>query len=315
MISSAAGNPLVIGGDVSERHDGDPKLEAQLRKVRAEIARLIELFDGFGIDDKLTSTIEIDDQTRKTLLALHEGIVQDRPVRGTSDGSGRYDIAIGAYKIMVIIMPAEDGGYRLVIDPFDPTKRDRYRIYRLDENGSPESIKLGTAYEAVTPEDMAVILNLGLRGVVATYAALDDRAAARNMANQTVLRLLSATDLINEEHHRAYLLQGATDLCEWLLSEEPDSLIHRINGWQIQHRLGSLTDEDRRDIRSARRYLNKGDKQAGLSESCLLILLEDANELELVISELGDDEVAMLRSWPVWAIVNPNSGIPAEVSR
>jgi hypothetical protein len=314
MIASAGGNPLVIGGGPYEPHNGDPKLEAQLREVRAELARLIELFDEFGIDDDLTSTIEIDDETKRMLLALHEGILQDRPVRGNSDGTGRYDIAIGAHIIMVIILPAEDEGYRRIVDPFDPSKRDRYRIYRIDEDGSPESIELGTAYEAVTPEDMALVLNLRLRGIVAAYVALEDRAAALDMANLMLLRLLSAADLASEGHHRAYLLQGATDLCEWLLGEAPDSLIHRINWWQIQHRLGTLGDADRRDIRAARRSLNKMDKQAGLLESCLLILLEDANELDLVISELGDDEVAMLRSWPVWTIVNPSSGVRAEVS-
>ena len=314
MIASAAGNPLVIGGGSYEPHDGDSKLEAQLRKVRAELARLIELFDEFGIDDDLTSTIEIDDETKRTLLALHEGILQDRPVRGTSDGTGRYDIAIGENKIMVIIMPAEDEGYWRIVDPFDPTKRDRYRIYRRDEEGSPESIELGTAYEAVTPEDMALVLNLRLGGIVAAYAELEDRAAALGMANLALLRLLSATDLVSEEHHRAYLIQGATDLCKWLLREDPDSLIHRINWWQIQHRLETLSDEDRRDIRAARRSLNREDKQAGLLEACLLILAEDPIELELAISELGDDEFAMLRSWPVWAIANPGSQIRAEVS-
>ncbi|MBG6060064.1 hypothetical protein RCH16_003521 [Cryobacterium sp. MP_M5] len=307
MIASAAGNPLVIGEDAYEPHDGDPKMEARLRKVRAELARLIELFDELGIDDDLTSTIEIDHETKRTLLALHEGIVQDRPVRGTSDGSGRYDIAIGAYKITVIIMPAKDEHFRLIVDPFDPTKRDRYRIYRVEEGGSPESIELGTAYEAVTPEDMALVLNLRLRGIVATYAELEDRDAARNMANLTLLRLLSATDLMSEGRHRAYLLRGCIDLCKWLLGEDPDSLIHRINWWQIQRRLGTLGDADRRDIRAARRSLNREDKQAGLLEACLLILVEDPNELELAISELKDDEVAMLQSWPVWALANPKS--------
>lgn len=314
MIASAAGNPLVIGGDPHEAHVGNPKLHAELRKVRSELARLIELFDEFGIDDAQTSTIEIDDKTKRTLLALHEGVISDRQVRGTSDGTGRYDIVIGAYKIMVIILPAEEEGHRRIVDPFDPTKRDRYRIYRRDENGSPKQIELGTAYEAVTSEDMVSVLNLRLRGIVAAYAELEDRAVALNMANLTLLRLLLATDLVSEEHHRAYLLQGAIDLCKWLLAEDPDSLIHRINWWQIQHRLGTLSDEDRRDIRAARRSLNREDEQAGLLEACLLILVEDTDELEIAISELKDDEISMLQSWPVWTLADRKSLASLEVS-
>lgn len=315
VLAAAAGNPLVIGDRTHEPHDGDSKLEAELHTVRAELARLIELFDEFGIDDDVTSTLEIDDKTKRMLLALHEGLVEDRPVRGTSDGTGRYDIALGAHKIMVIVMPAEDKGYRRIVDPFDPTKRERFRIYRLDEGGSPEPIEWGTVYESVTPEEMASILNLRLHGVVAAYVALEDRATALNKANLMVLRLVSAADLASEEGHRAYLLQGATDLCKWLLAADPDSLVHRINWWQIQYRLGTLSDADRRDIRAAGRSLNREDKQAGLMEACLLVLLEDTNGLDLAISELGDDQVAILQSWPVWTLVDSGSRPLAEVKR
>jgi hypothetical protein len=313
VLAAAAGNPLVIGEHTHEPHDGDSNLEVELRTVRTELARLIELFNEFGIDDDLTSTIEIDDTTKRMLLALHEGLIEDRPLRGTSDGTGRYDIALGAYKIMVIVMPAEDEGYRRIVDPFDPTKRDRFRIYRLEEGGSPEPTDWGTVYEAVTPEDMASILNLRLHGVVAAYVALEDRATALNKANLMVLRLLSAADVAGEEGHRAYLLQGATDLCMWLLAEDPDSLIHRINRWQIQYRIGTLSDADRRDIRAARRSLNSEDEHAGLMEACLLILLEDTNELDLAIPELGDDQVATLQSWPVWTLLDSGSRPLAEV--
>ncbi|MBC9927409.1 MULTISPECIES: hypothetical protein [unclassified Leucobacter] len=307
MIAAAAGDSLVIGGELHEPHDSDPNLEEQLREIRAELTCLIELFDELGVDDDQTLTLDIDDETKRTLFALHEGVLQDRPVRGTSDGSGRIDIAIGAYKIMVIVMPAQDERYRLIVDPFDPTKRDRFRIYRLDDEGTPESIELGTAYEAVTQEDMASVLNLRLQGIVAVYEELTDRATALILANLTLLRLLSATDLVREEPRRNYLLRGATDLCKWLLAEDPDSLIHRINWWQIQHRMRTLGDQDRRDIRAARRSLNREDNQAGLLEACLLILVEDTEELELAISELRDDEVAQLQSWPVWAIAKPRS--------
>lgn len=303
-IASAAGNPLVFGEYAEEPHNGDPQLENRMRAIRAELARLIELFDELGVDDALTSAIEIDHDTKRTLLALYEGIVQDRPVKGTSDGSGRYDIAVGPFKIMVIIMPAEDDQHRLTVDPFDPSKRDRYRIYRVEEGGAPESIEIGTVYEAVTPEDMARILNLRLSDVVRTYAQLEDREAASNLANLTLLRILSAADLTNEEHQRAYLFRGAIDLCTWLLEEDPDSLIHRINWWQIQYRLGALDDADRRDIRAARRSLNRGDRQAGQLEACLLLLIADGDELDLALSELSDDEVATLKTWPIWSLAS-----------
>jgi len=264
--------------------------------------RLVELFDELGVDDALTETIPIDDKTRRMLLALHEGIYQDRAVRGSSDGTGRYDIPVGDKKIMVIVMPAEDEGHRRVVDPFDPSKRDRFRIYQLDEEGSPHPVDWGTVYESVTPEDMASILNLRLQGIVGAYEALEDRASAWNKANLMVLRLLSAADLAEDGGQQRYLVGGATELCKWLMAQQPDSLIHRINWWQIQYRLGALTNDDRQSIRSARRSLDRNGEQAGLLEACLLILLGDEEELQLVLAELGGHELDALQSWPVWGL-------------
>lgn len=315
MLAAAAGNPLIIGDNAHEPHDRDSRIEAELRAVRTEITQLIELFDELGIGDDQISTLQIDDKTKRMLLALHEGLIQDRPVRGTSDGTGRLDITLGAYKLRVIVMPAEEEGYRRIIDPFDPSKRDRFRIYRLTEGGSVEPAEWGTVYESVTPEDMASILNLRLHCIVTAYSVLDDRETGRNEANLMVLRLLSASDLAAAEGHRAYLLQGAANLSEWLLAEDPDSLVHRVNRWQVQYRLATLRDADRRDIRAARRRLKREDKQASLLEACMLILLDEPDELDLVLSELGDDEVAMLQSWPVWALMNSASRPPADVTQ
>ncbi|NQX34711.1 hypothetical protein [Herbiconiux sp. VKM Ac-2851] len=302
MLASAAGNPLVIDGVPGQPHDGDPGVADRAKEARAELGQFSELFDELGIDDDLTSAIMIDDDMRRMLLALHQGIVQDRPVRGTADGTGRYDVTIGDFRVMVMILPAEDDRDRTIVDPFDPAKRGLYRIYEISDDGTHEAVELATVYEAVSPEDMALILNLRLRHVVDAYASLENRTAATSRANMTLLRLLLAVDLVSGESHRAYLLRGATDLCTWLLDEDPDSLIHRINWWQIQYREGTLTDEDRRDIRAARRSLNVKDPQAGLLEACLLILVSDREELELVLTELNTTDLANLKTWPVWTL-------------
>lgn len=304
VLAAAGGSPLVIGGQSHEPHEGDLRLAAELEVVRTELSQLIELFDELGIDDAITAQLNLDESTKRMLFALHRGLVENRPLRGTSDGTGRLDIPLGPHKLMVIVLPTEEEGYRRIIDPFDPSKREQFRIYRLDEDGTAEPVEWGTVYEAVTPEDMALILNLRLRDIVSAYSALDDRADALNKANLMVLRLLSASDLTTDEKHRNYLLQGAESLCELLLSEDADSVVHRINRWQTQARLASLSDDDRREIRAARRSLNKNDKQAGLLEACLLILLEESDELELAISELSTTEVEMLQSWPVWTLRN-----------
>lgn len=307
VIAAASGSPLLIGDQVNEPNAGDPGLAAELREIRRELSRLIELFDELGINDDLSSRLQLDEKMRQTLIALHEGIVNDKPVRSTSDGTGRYDVLIDDYRITVIVMPAEDTGFRRLVDPFDPTKRSRFRIYRIDEEGAPESIDWGTVYDSVTAEDMTNIVNLRLNNVVAAYEALDDRATATTKANYMVLRLLTAYDLATDESHRANLLRGSAALCRWLLEEEPDSLVHRINWWQILHRRGNLKDADRYDIRAARRILNREEELSGLLEACMLVLLGDAEELQLAMSELSYEDLEKLRSWPVWTLTKTPS--------
>lgn len=302
LLAAAAGEAMVIGKTVSTPQAGDPELFKELQEARLELSKLIELFDELGLTDEQSSSFQLNHSMRQTLLALHQGLVQDNPVQAHSDGTGKFDVLVGHHKIMIVVLPAEEPGFCRIIDPFDPTKRDRFQIYARNEDGSTELIDWGTVYEAVTSEEMATVLNLRLENIVAAYEALEDRTGAISKANYTVLRILTAADLAKDESHRSNLLEGAERLCKWLLKEGPDTLIFKINWWQTLHRRGGLTDTYRRDIRAARRHLDRSDNLAGLLEACTVILLGDIEELELVLSELSEEERASLEEWPIWTL-------------
>lgn len=307
MLAAAGGKPLVIGARQYRTHEGDPESEGELAAARHELALLIELFDFLGIDDVLTRSIVLDDETKRTLMAFHEGILREAPVRGTANGVGRFDIVLNQFKIMLVIFPSDKDGYWSILDPFDPTKRDRYRIYGNDPGAKTSEGEFATVYEVLTSEDLAQILNLRLDRIVETYKALPDQSTALRLAVLLQLRLLAASDLTGDEFHRAQLLRGASFISEWLLVENSSSLIDRINWWQIQSRLGSLRDEDHREIRLARRTLDRSDRSANLQEVCLLILINDLDELAMVVAELNSNEIDTLRSWPVWALLDDQS--------
>ena len=313
MIAAAAGQPLIIGDKINEPLAGDAGLESELRGIRHDMGRLIELFTELGIDDAFSSDLEIDPRTKRMLLALHEGLLLDKPVQADSDGTGRFDIPIGEHKIMVIVLPAEDSGWRRIVDPFDPTKRDRFQIYHANEDGTVAQVDWGTVYEAVTPEDLSTVLNLRLGNLVAAYEELEDRIDASTKANYMALRLLSAADIAKDQSHREQLLQGASELCDWLLQVEPDSLVFRINRWQILYRLGDLGDSDRRGIRAARRALDRQDDQFSLLEVCMLVLLNDSEELQYAVSELTKEEAEKLQAWPIWSLSKLSNTVETSV--
>lgn len=302
LLAAAAGEAMMIGKSVNTPQAGDPELFKELQEARVELSKLIELFDELGLTDEQSSGFQLNQSMRQTLLALHQGLVQDKPIQGHSDGTGKFDVVVGGHKIMIVVLPAEEPGFCRIIDPFDPSKRDRFQIYARNEDGSTELIDWGTVYEAVTSEEMATVLNLRLENIVAAYEALEDRPDAISKANYAVLRILTAADLTKDESHRANLLEGAECLCKWLLKEDPDTLIFKINWWQTLYRRGGLTGTYRRDIREARRHLDRTDNLAGLLEACTVILLKDTEELELVLSELSEEERAWLQEWPIWTL-------------
>ena len=188
-------------------------------------------------------------------------------------------------------------------DAFDPSKRSGFQLWHTNDEGSIEKVANGTVYESLKVHQLRNVLNLHLEEIVKTYEKLEDRSVACAAANQMVLSLLSAADLV-EGARRERLLGGAETLSDWLVANGDDKLVYKINWWQTRRRLGTLSVEDAATIRTERRAtLRIDDLDARIREACLSILLGDFDELDVIVEDLPEDQTEKLRSWPIWALV------------
>lgn len=301
FLAAWAGNPLILAERTHTAKTAHVKEHRELASLRDRLFRIVEIFDALGVDDETIDTLELDDGDRTKLLALHKALIRGNEIEAETDGFGRYDFSIGRFKITTVIVPGSEDGRTRIIDPFDPEQRARFRIYRMADDQSVEEIdEWGTAYEALKVPDIASTLNLRLHSIVAAYEALENRAAAHGTANQMTLNLLRAADTVGGSRRR-YLIQGASDLNDWLIEQSDDKLVYLINRWQIRYRLGELSDDDKHEIRVARRTLDPT-RDAALREACLTILLDDRDELKLILDDLSSKDVSALHSWPIWAL-------------
>jgi len=304
FLEAVHGESLVINGVPNTSTDRYFSHEEELTTIRDRIGRIVELFDAIGADEALVGSVLWSDADKRTLLSLHRAIVLDQDVPATSDGYGRLDIEVGPFTIATVVSAGDTPERLRFTDAFDPTKRARFRLWHVNDEGSPEEVTNGTVYEALEVDELAKILNLHFEGIVQAYEGIGDRAVAYAAANQMVLTLLNAADMV-EGPRRARLLLGAEALSDWLVANSDDKLLSRINRWQTRYRLAALSEEEKSEIRTIRRSLQREvGVDARLREACLTILLSDFGELDVILEDLPRERVDSLQNWPIWALTD-----------
>lgn len=310
FLAALRGEALVIDGISHISGSASPDRTRRLSDVRDRLNRIMEVLDALGIDEQVFDDYTLTIQDRRTLLHLHKALVLDQEVGGQTDGFGRYDFKLGQCNIVTLIAPGSSNDKQRIIDPFNPAMRARFRMYRTAEDQSVEEFVDGTVYDSLDAAEMVATLNLHVHAIAEAYDALGNRSATVASANQTLLNFLRAADMASGWSHRN-LLEGAAILSDWLVSNGEDTLVYQINRWQVRRRRGQFTAEDSTEVRRARRALQRTvSEDAILREACLVILLEDPEELALVLDELSADQLDALRSWPIWSLVARDGGPP-----
>jgi len=310
FLAAADGAPLVIDGrEMAPSPSGLPD-KAELAMVRERVQEMVAVLESFQLGDAYARSLKITAEDKRNLLLLHTALVLEEELPITTDGLGRMKLSIGGGHVSVLVTEGSDGNHRKVVDPFSPNLRGHF-VLKSTGQGDDEDpdAQWVTIYEALTKEELASTLNLYPDTMSDAYEALPNRETALSQANQMVLNLLSAADE-SEEHRAQYLLRGAKNLGDWLVSRAPESLTHRINQWQTWHRLGLMSREGDQQIRQARRELpGSAAPDAALQEVCLAILLHDQGELEFLMNDLPADDRARLMSWPIWKLaeISPES--------
>lgn len=125
------------------------------------------------------------------------------------------------------------------------------------------------------------------------------------MANYDVLFLIKASDNIleSDEDKSIKLLRAASNLCQWLINNDPNNdlhLIHFVNKYQIIKRQRPLSEDEEQELDL---YL-QSDKTTEILKAGICLLLERKELFDELFNSLQENEQAEMRNYPIWKFKN-----------
>lgn len=302
FVAAAQGNSVAFGDRTLPPLKANLENLSDLKHLENRFREMVTTLDHLGVPDELKRFIKLGAEDKQRLLMLHHSIVDSKEMRTTEKGVGRMDVDLGDFRIITLASDGKDKDHRIIIDPFDPAHRGTFSLLKHADGGY-EELPWATVYESLQGDDFERTLNLHIESIADAYDAISERNIALTTANQLVLNLLLAADKA-ESPMRDYLLRGATNLSDWLVTKGGDDITYKINRWQIDARNESLTSDERKTIRRARRAVREqSSSESQLQDACLTILLQDFDELSLILESLPDADTAKLKSWPIWHLM------------
>jgi hypothetical protein len=312
FLALANGSPIVVD-DMQSSSRTQPLPDAdELSAIQRALTGVVALFDYFALPDEVIAALQFSPSEFRDLFRLYHGLVRGEEIAAEANGSGRWDFPVGAAKIILLVSPGSERGKHAISDPFDPEQRSRMRMFRSADDEAVEEITWATVYESLEVDDFNTALNLHLDKIVTAYDTLADTTVRYKLASDTLLNMIRAADQCAPER-RAYLLDAAADLNDWLLRTAEDDIVHRINRWQILDRQGRFSADERRDLIVARRARRSGDDEPAI-DACFAILLDEEVERDLIVGDMSDQERDQLQSWPIWNLTKRTNASNASPS-
>lgn len=293
----ASGAPLYIDGNSSEPKHKPIATREGLDASQAVISGAVEVLKYFGLSEKTLDSLSIDEREMGDLLMLRDGLLKNIELPITGEGNGRWDFPLGRDKVIVLVGEGSSSEHKKLMDPFALSNRSSIVIAQ-NVDGAMEEIDWATVYDPLEIDDLVSTLNLHLDDLVLAYEKLTDERRF-SLANQMVLKLISAADTCHLSDRRMMLLTGAFALNSWLIKHASNSLTNKINRWQILKRQGNFSPQDQHQLLIARRSDISGPESI-LLEACLAILLGYKEELSIILDELDSADRERLETWPIW---------------
>ncbi|MFT3942232.1 MAG: hypothetical protein QM705_00210 [Ancrocorticia sp.] len=302
---------LTFNGRIAELALGASGDIDSLQKQYRMLQRLENFFMKVGVDPILIEFDDLDDETLSSLDILYKAVIDGELISRGISASGGVLLKIGSWDLRFFAIEDRDSVSWQVYDwiPYGVSNR----LVRKPENTSDRSLFLpATPYEAFDAAAYAKTLNLHLEMLVEAYRTIVDSPQTTEIANRTVLELISAADM--EPRRRDELLGAALTLNNWLIGLEPEEPHHLINRSQIEARHSPLSKGRSAEVRALKRRAIRGDvAQPALIEACCAILIGGEGDVLEAISQLSSEEGESITKWPIWTLYENRKGVTSGV--
>lgn len=263
----------------------------EVGEQRVILSDVVTLFDKLGADISLISYWDLDEDTLEKISPLVQHVVYGNQLNDRENGPMRYEVAIGSWKLQLVVPPHGEAGVKQVYSLADP-RMGALAISREKE------FHTVTAYELLGHEELAETINLCLDDVVASYEARVSKKDAVEFANRTTLNLLRAADL--QPRRRREFVVAAQRLNKWTALQDEDRLTNLLNRAQILWRQDELTDNIRSEIRSLSYGISGADDSALEQRAGCAIALGDRAASEHAIEAMSTERRKRFSEYPIF---------------
>ncbi len=289
------GKPIALGEVVSDERAGS------LDEAEVGLRQMAELCDVLGADKELLDLDTIGEHDISQFWVLYKAFVRGEEVVGTMPNPGFVTRRLGDWRLIVFALATDTPDRWKLVDPFSADFRRQFWARPENEDSKPYPV---TPYDCgFETELLSRTLNLHLDSIVGAYETVIDWPDTTFVqANLRVLSLIAAADSCGRRWDE--LLDAATELNEWLISCQGAEPHHLLNRWQILHRRGEMTSDERLEVRALKHRMSGVDahEMAHLFKIACAILLDESEEVDYLVAALSEDDLTRMQSWPIWAI-------------
>lgn len=264
---------------------------------------LYEIIEYFDINPRLILIDDISEEQFLQLETVYRTIILKEELSEDYSNRQRIIQGIGRWQLELICVRSPTEERWVVWGLADP----HAGIFAADVSDDPEvrNFIRVTPYDLVPVDRLVKTVNLRLSDIVRFYNDIRDEPETQTLANLKVLDLISAAD--QEPVRKKEFLQAAFQLNSWLIRNESENLINRINNWQIIERDEGLTGHHEEEIRSMYYQLSKTEhSDFELIQLSCLVLLKNFDDAEFVFRQLSTSDQDAFMEWPLAQLFKRN---------
>lgn len=256
-----------------------------------ELLQVSTFMEKMGVKKEIDLSL-FDNQSQRNLYFLNKGLVLGEKVSSNYDESKLLHLRVANAHFLTFYQFENTNSGRLInIFLETPWCKKGDRI--IDENAEHVSI-----FEVFEPNDWLKIDNCDFDAVIASYQRLVDTGNFVSSADETLIRIISASDLSEDEGRKNLLLDWAQQLSNWNITHSKDLERALINDLQIKIRRRPLNDKEKEKLNEI--FINNIEN----SEVCygVTVLLKSKFQADYYWNKLGEELQERYLEFPIYKL-------------